>query len=151
MLKYITLFLIWLIAVVVILIATGNITDDTFKVSCDKPKEETKDPVSCEMEHLKLIAKGVITNISYQVVQVDKYNAITYITFNVDGQPMTLNFNKTKYNGGGSGYYSEIYGTDGKGNIESGKYYYIYDKGGYRTIWSKTPKALSSGRIVDEK
>jgi hypothetical protein len=107
-------------------------------------RAQTTDPISCgckiPTDNYELIAKGIITDIKYIPIMAGGGTLHhTDITFYIDGKPMTLNFDKTKSDGGAYGFYSEIYGADAAGNIAVNKYYYIYNYGD-RIIWSQAPK-----------
>lgn len=129
--------LILLSFIAIALIITGIIAETVPSEQLQVSK--TIDPISCScnipQDDYTLIAKGIITDIRY----ITRKNGATDVTFFVDGEPMTLNFDKTRSSGGPYGFYSEIYGADANGNIENGKYYHIYNYGD-RIIWSQTPK-----------
>jgi len=157
-LKYINWFIVWVIASVIVVFATGGISTDNVTVpqmSCeskdmqkvDKPTEsvQTKDNFSCgfRLSGLTLISKGIVRNI-----MIDKNAEPNTISFEVDGQPMTLDYDKTVSR---SRIDVQIYNKDGKKVIEEGKYYYIYDWDNFRIVWSQTPKMLDGGLLADLK
>lgn len=132
--------LILLLFIAVALIITGIVIN----IVPNEPQliTETSDPVSCKMpsEGYDLIAKGIISDIRYiPIVNSAGKLHHTDITFFVDGKSMTLDYDRTHSDNSPYGFYSEIYGADATGNIEAGKYYYIYNYGD-RIIWSQTPK-----------
>jgi hypothetical protein len=135
--------LIILAFIAVALIVTGIVVNQIPPELSTRP--QTTDPISCSCkiptDQYELIAKGVITDIKYVpiITQAGTLHH-TDITFCVDRKPMTLNYDKTHSDNSPYGFYSEIYGADASGNIDSGKYYYIYNYGD-RIIWAQAPKS----------
>ena len=134
--------LILLSLIAVALIITGIVIETVPTEQLQIAK--TTDPISCSCkmpsDEYDLIAKGIITDIRYTPIlnSAGKLHH-TDITFFVDDKQMTLDYDRTHADSSPYGFYSEIYGADANGNIETNKYYYIYNYGN-RIIWSQTPK-----------
>lgn len=90
---------------------------------------------------LRMIAEGVVTDISYTIYIDGRGFKQKYINFTVGNKKMTLSYDKT--NSKGQYYFCEIYNKDGKSGIIPNMLYYIYDWDGDRIVWSQTPKKLS--------
>jgi hypothetical protein len=115
------------------------------------PIRETyvSDIFSCGIPtRLKLIAEGVVTDISYITVKDQTGYKTKYINFTMGHQRMTLNYDKTDSPVRND---IEIYNTDGRPGIIPGKLYYVYDWDGMRTVWSRVPKELDGGMLVNTK
>jgi hypothetical protein len=125
------------VLIVVVMISIVGVSN------CVPNQVESKpvDPISCSCSpgggSLISLGSGVITDIKYI-----KDGNKDYIKFNIDGVPVTLDFGRTK-----TADYSEIYP---EGNIQEGQFYYIYEWGGDRIVWSRTPKTVSgTGELID--
>lgn len=128
--KYLPYLLILVIISAIVILAVANSVPNT--------DDAKTDPLSCQCSiksDLKLIAKGIITDIKYTQDKDSRY-----IQFNADGQQMMLDYGKVV----------GIFNKSGVGGIIEGEYYYVYDWDGMRIIWSQTPKALdNTGHLAD--
>lgn len=156
MLKYVILFIVWVIVSVIVVFARGGISTDNVtmpQMSCESKEVaqvekstengQTIDGFSCSpiTSGLNLIAKGVVRNI-----RIDKSVEPNTISFEIDGQPMTLDYDRTVSR---TRIDVQIYNKDRKKVIEEGKYYYIYNWDNFRTVWSQTPKKLDGSWLID--
>ena len=100
------------------------------------------------VSNLKLITKGVVTEVSFVAVP-DRTYSNKYIIFYIDGSKNILDFDKTYNNSSGIDY--EIYNKKSVMGIIPNTFYYIYDWDGMRTVWSQLPKKLgASGMLKDD-